>query len=173
MELARLYPRWSAGTLSGPQFILSATQPVRVLTLLKGSLLHRGGLTDLWGTDYPGTPKGRIQLSWAVWSYTRGLRYLVQGRIKFIATSVVHLWPAAIWFEREVWEMLGTYFEGHPDLRRLLTDYGFNGLPLTKDFPCVGYTEVRFSERAKRVILRGVRLTQEFRTFDFTSPWEN
>jgi len=132
-----------------------------------------GGLSDLFGTDYPAGGARRVQLTWAVWSYTRGVRHLVQTSVGDSVGSTTVLWPSANWFEREVWEMLGTRFEGHPDLRRLLTDYGFVGRPLRKDFPVVGYTEVRFSERAKRVVLRPVRFTQEFRTFDFQSPWQS
>jgi NADH-quinone oxidoreductase subunit C len=172
MELARLYPRWTVGVLMSPQEVIQTNHPVEVLTLLRGGLLHRGGLSDLFGTDFPGQTR-RTQLTWVVWGYSRGTRYLLQSSTRWFTPSVVSIWPSAVWFEREVWEMLGVYFEGHPDLRRLLTDYGFEGQPLRKDFPVGGYTEVRFSERAKRVVLRGVQFTQEFRTFDFQSPWEN
>lgn len=173
MELARLYPKWTAGVLRSPQVGVVITSPPEVLTTLKGSLLHEGWLTDLWGTDYPGQSQ-RVQLSWMVWLYTRGVRlHLLGNPAGGVIPSSVHLFPSAVWFEREVWEMLGVTFVGHPDLRRLLTDYGFSGLPLRKDFPVGGYLEVRFSERAKRVVARGVNFTQEFRTFDFTSPWEN
>jgi len=172
MELTRLYPRWSTGVVTSPQVGITVTAPIEVLTTLRGSLLHEGWLSDLWGTDYPGQTR-RVQLSWVVWSYTRGARVLISTAVENLTTSLVHLFPSAVWFEREVWEILGVFFEGHPDLRRLLTDYGFNGLPLRKDFPVGGYLEVRFSERNKRVIARGVNFTQEFRTFDFVSPWEN
>ena len=172
MELARLYPSWTAGVLRSPQVSVVVTRPTELLTTLKGSVLHEGWLTDLWGTDYPGQSR-RVQLSWLVWLYTRGVRLHLLGNPGLGAVSLVHLFPSAVWFEREVWEMLGVTFVGHPDLRRLLTDYGFSGFPLRKDFPVGGYLEVRFSERAKRVVARGVNFTQEFRTFDFTSPWEN
>lgn len=171
MELTRLYPRWAAGVVASPQEAIQATHPIELLTLLRGGLLHRGGLSDFFGTDYPEQFR-RTQLTWVVWGYIRGFRYLLQSSIRWVNPSVVSLWPCAVWLEREVWEMFGIYFEGHPDLRRLLTDYGFEGLPLRKDFPVGGYAEVRFSERAKRVVLRGVRFTQEFRMFDFQSPWE-
>lgn len=173
MELARLYPRWTTGVIYSPQAGISTSFPLELLTTLKGSLLHEGWLSDLWGTDYPGQTR-RIQLSWLVWSYPRGKRVLFFSSLqKNRLPSGVYLFPSAVWFEREVWEMLGITFEGHPDLRRLLTDYGFNGYPLRKDFPVGGHLEVRFSERNKRVVARGVNFTQEFRTFDFTSPWEN
>lgn len=172
MELARLYPKWMAGVLYSPQPGGSVTHPIEVLTALRGSLLHEAHLTDLWGTDYPGQSR-RTQLGWLLWLYPRGCRVLLWTAVNQATPTVVHLFPAAVWFEREVWEMLGTSFVGHPDLRRLLTDYGFEGQPLRKDFPVGGHLEVRFSERNKRVIARGVQFTQEFRSFDFVSPWEN
>ena len=172
MELARLYPRWTTGVVYSPQGAHQVTHPIEMLTALAGGVLHRGALTDLFGTDYPGQSR-RTQLTWGVWGYPRGVRYLLQTAVGSFTPTTTHIWPSANWFEREVWEMLGTRFIGHPDLRRLLTDYGFGGRPLRKDFPAVGYTEVRFSERQKRVVQRGVTLTQEFRTFDFVSPWQS
>jgi NADH-quinone oxidoreductase subunit C len=86
--------------------------------------------------------------------------------------SVVDVFPAANWYEREAYDMYGILFSGHPDLRRLLTDYGFQGFPLRKDFPLTGYVEVRYDDDQKRVVYEPVKLTQEFRTFDFESPWE-
>ena len=155
-----------------PQAATLVTHPAELGVTLRGSLLHRGYLSDLFGTDYPGRSP-RVQLTWVVWGYTRGVRYLFHGYPRGTTPTGVGVWPAAAWFEREVWEMFGVRFGGHPDLRRLLTDYGFVGYPLTKDFPVGGFTEVRYSERAKRVVARGVSFTQEFRTFEFTSPWQN
>jgi NADH-quinone oxidoreductase subunit C len=86
--------------------------------------------------------------------------------------SVTGVFNSAIWFEREAWDMYGIFFSDHPDLRRLLTDYGFEGHPLRKDFPLTGYVEVRYDEDQKRVVYEPVNLTQEFRSFDFMSPWE-
>ncbi|MEN9408657.1 MAG: hypothetical protein RL216_631 [Pseudomonadota bacterium] len=86
--------------------------------------------------------------------------------------SLVNLHPSANWFEREVFDMFGILFSGHPDLRRILTDYGFRGFPLRKDFPTTGYTEVRYDEAQKRVVYEPVKLVQEYRQFDFMSPWE-
>jgi NADH-quinone oxidoreductase subunit C len=86
--------------------------------------------------------------------------------------STATVWPSANWYEREVFDMFGILFSGHPDLRRILTDYGFRGYPLRKDFPTTGYTEVRYDEAQKRVVYEPVKLVQEYRQFDFLSPWE-
>jgi len=86
--------------------------------------------------------------------------------------SLVDVYPAANWFERETYDLFGVYFSGHPDLRRIMTDYGFDGHPLRKDFPMTGYVEVRYDDEQKRVIYEPVKLSQAYRSFDFLSPWE-
>lgn len=171
MELARLYPKWILGVFRTPLEVPQSGCPIELVTTLGGSLLHRGYLADLWGVHLPS--RG-VHLYWRLWGYTRGTPYTVAALTGPAGvTTLTGVFPSAGWFERETWEMLGVSFRGHPDLRRLLTDYGFRGYPLRKDFPVGGYTEVRFSERSKRVISRGVRFTQEFRRFDFQSPWQS
>ena len=130
-------------------------------------------LTDLSGVDYPEREK-RFEIVYQLLSPKRNLR----ARVK-IATdeatpvpSAVSVYPAAGWYEREVYDLFGVLFDGHPDLRRLLTDYGFDGHPLRKDFPMTGFVEARYDDEEKRVRYDPVRLTQEFRQFDFLSPWE-
>jgi len=172
VELTRLYPRWIVGVAVSPQEAVQSACSIELLTTLKGSLVHEGYLSDLFGTDHPEQLR-RTQLTWSVWGFTRAARYLVQGCTRGVAPTTTGVWPSAGWFEREVWELLGVHFGGHPDLRRLLTDYGFEGRPLWKNFPVTGYFEVRFSERAKRVVSKPVLFPQEFRVFDFQSPWQN
>jgi NADH-quinone oxidoreductase subunit C len=130
-------------------------------------------LLDVCGVDYP-ERENRFDVVYNILSLSHNLRI----RIK-IATdehtpvsSVVSVYPAAGWFEREVWDMYGVRFENHPDLRRMLSDYGFRGHPLRKDFPLTGYVECRYDEQEKRVVYEPVKLTQEYRNFDFVSPWE-
>jgi NADH-quinone oxidoreductase subunit C len=130
-------------------------------------------LIDLCGVDYPDRPE-RFEVVYHLLS----LRLNHRIRIK-VATdeenpvpSITGVYSAAGWFEREAWDLLGIYFSDHADLRRLLTDYGFEGHPLRKDFPLTGYVELRYDVEQKRVVYEPVKLKQEFRSFDFTSPWE-
>ena len=130
-------------------------------------------LVDVTAVDFPDRAE-RFEVVYNLLSPTHNQRIRVK-----LATdentpveSAVPLFDAAGWFEREVWDMFGIFFTGHPDLRRLLTDYGFEGHPLRKDFPLTGYVEVRYDEEQKRVVYEPVRLTQDFRQFDFMSPWE-
>jgi NADH-quinone oxidoreductase subunit C len=130
-------------------------------------------LIDICGVDYPEREK-RFEVVYHLLSPRRNQRI----RVKCVTDedtpvpSVVDVFPAANWFEREAYDMYGILFSGHPDLRRILTDYGFQGYPLRKDFPLTGYVEVRYDDALKRVVYEPVKLTQEFRSFDFMSPWE-
>ncbi|UZW55802.1 NADH-quinone oxidoreductase subunit C [Sphingobium sp. JS3065] len=130
-------------------------------------------LMEIAGVDYPERPE-RFEVCYHLLSVTRNHRVRVK-----VATdedtpvpTVTHIWPVAGWLEREVFDMYGVIFEGNADLRRILTDYGFKGHPQRKDFPLTGYVELRYSEEDKRVVYEPVKLAQDFRSFDFMSPWE-
>ncbi|MCZ8187761.1 MAG: NADH-quinone oxidoreductase subunit C [Beijerinckiaceae bacterium] len=129
--------------------------------------------TDLCGVDYPGREK-RFDVVYHLMSprHVRRIRIKVQTDEATPVPSIVTLYPGANWFEREAYDMYGILFADHPDLRRLLTDYGFQGYPLRKDFPLTGFVEVRYDDQEKRVVYEPVKLNQEFRNFDFLSPWE-
>jgi NADH-quinone oxidoreductase subunit C len=130
-------------------------------------------LVDITAVDHPDRPE-RFDVVWHFLSMHLNQRIRMKARLgeDTMAPSITELHPSANWFEREVFDMFGILFSGHPDLRRILTDYGFRGHPLRKDFPTTGYTEVRYDEAQKRVVYEPVKLTQEFRSFDFLSPWE-
>ena len=130
-------------------------------------------LVDITGVDYPERPK-RFDVVYHLLSMYQNqrIRLRVSIREDEMVQSVVAVHPSANWFERETFDMFGILFSGHPDLRRILTDYGFRGHPLRKDFPTTGYTEVRYDEAQKRVVYEPVSLVQEYRQFDFMSPWE-
>ena len=130
-------------------------------------------LMDIAGVDYPDRPE-RFEVNYHLLSLTLNRRI----RVKLLTDeqtpvpSIVSLWPVVGWFEREAFDMYGIYFEGNPDLRRIFTDYGFEGFPFRKDFPLTGHVELRYSEAEKRVVYEPVSLPQDFRTFDFLMPWE-
>ncbi|WP_293573185.1 NADH-quinone oxidoreductase subunit C [Phaeobacter sp.] len=130
-------------------------------------------LVDVTAVDYPERAK-RFDVVYHFLSMYQNhrIRLRVSIREDEMLPSIVDVHPSANWFEREVFDMFGILFTGHPDLRRILTDYGFRGYPLRKDFPTTGYTEVRYDEAQKRVVYEPVNLVQEYRQFDFMSPWE-
>lgn len=130
-------------------------------------------LVDITAIDWPGRRK-RFDLVYHFLSMYMNLRIRLKVAVgeDDIAPSIMQMHPSANWFEREIFDMFGILFSGHSDLRRLLTDYGFRGHPLRKDFPTTGYTEVRYDEALKRVVYEPVNLVQEYRQFDFMSPWE-
>lgn len=130
-------------------------------------------LTDICGVDFLERNK-RFEIIYNLLSikYNHRIRVKVAAAEEEVVPTATGIFSAAGWYEREVWDMYGVYFSGHPDLRRILTDYGFDGHPQRKDFPLTGYLEVRYDEEKKRVVYEPVKLTQEFRTFDFVSPWE-
>ena len=130
-------------------------------------------LIDIAGVDYPNEEK-RFQLVYLFLSHEKNnrIKVLIQFEPKQTINSLTKIFPSANWMEREVFDMYGIKFKNHPDLRRILTDYGFKGHPLRKDFPLTGFNEVRYSEKEKKVIYEPVKLEQNYRNFDFESPWE-
>ena len=130
-------------------------------------------LIDIAGVDYPENEK-RFELVYLFLSHENNLRIklLIKFQMSQSISSLTKIFPSANWMEREVFDMYGIKFKNHPDLRRILTDYGFKGHPLRKDFPLTGFNEVRYSEKEKKVIYEPVKLEQNYRNFDFESPWE-
>lgn len=130
-------------------------------------------IVDVCGVDYPARAE-RFDVVYHLMSPTQNLRLRVKVTTdeETPVPSVTELFPGADWYEREAYDMYGILFTGHPDLRRILTDYGFDGYPLRKDFPLTGFVEVRYDEARKRVVYEPVKLAQEFRNFDYLSPWE-
>jgi len=130
-------------------------------------------LIDITAVDYPHKEK-RFKIVYLLLSHENNLRIVINTSIEetTIVSSITKIFPSANWMEREVFDMYGISFKDHPDLRRILTDYGFDGYPLRKDFPLTGHTEVRYSEEKKKVVSEPVKLDQEYRDFDFQSPWE-
>jgi len=170
----------SAGAITGYEIAygeLTVTGPAhrvhQALTQLRNHpdcRFHQ--LIDLCGVDYPERPL-RFDVVYHLLSLVKNhrIRLKVQTDEDTAVPSVADIFPAANWFEREAFDMYGIFFENHPDLRRLLTDYGFHGHPLRKDFPMTGYVEVRYDDELKRVVYEPVKIA-EFRQFDFLSPWE-
>ncbi|TPE61022.1 NADH-quinone oxidoreductase subunit C [Sandaracinobacter neustonicus] len=175
-----------ASAILGPDLI-AATEVVGELTLTvareaAGSVLQQlrdtpdlsyEQLLDIAGADYPERAE-RLEVNWHLLSLKHNRRIRVKvltDEVKPVP-SVTALWPNAGWLEREVWDCYGVLFEGNPDLRRILTDYGFEGHPFRKDFPLTGHVELRYSEEQGRVVYEPVKLKQDFRSFDFLSPWE-
>ena len=130
-------------------------------------------LIDIAGVDYPEN-ENRFELIYLFLSleYNIRIKLLIKFESNYSINSLTKIFPAANWMEREVFDMYGIKFKNHPDLRRILTDYGFKGHPLRKDFPLTGFNEVRYSEKEKKVIYEPVKLEQNYRNFDFESPWE-
>ena len=130
-------------------------------------------LIDIAGVDYPENDK-RFELIYLLLSHENNTRIklLIRFELNQTINSITKIFPSANWMEREVFDMYGIKFKNHPDLRRILTDYGFKGHPLRKDFPLTGFNEVRYSEKDKKVIYEPVKLEQNYRNFDFESPWE-
>jgi NADH-quinone oxidoreductase subunit C len=154
--------------------LVDAARIVETLTYLRddeGCLFK--SFIDITAVDYPAREK-RFDVVYHLLSPRHNKRIRIKAAVAEDETvpSAIPAFPASDWFEREIWDMFGIPFSGHPDLRRILTDYGFEGHPLRKDFPMTGFVEVRYDDALKRVVNEPVRLTQEYRSFDFLSPWE-
>ena len=166
----------AASSITLDELTLEATAsdiPALVDFLKTDEQCRFASLVDITAIDYPGDER-RFCVVYHFLSMYRNQRIRLKAHVREeeIVPSITGIYPAANWFEREVFDMFGILFSGHPDLRRILTDYGFRGHPLRKDFPTTGYTEVRYDEVQKRVVYEPVSLTQEYRMFDFMSPWE-
>ena len=151
-----------------------ASETIKVLTTLRDDMRFNFiNFTDLAGADYPAREK-RFDLVWHLLSpkHNHRVRVTFEADERRPVPSAISVFPAANWYEREIYDLYGVLFADHPDLRRILTDYGFEGHPLRKDFPTTGYVEVRYDDEEKRVVYEPVKLVQEFRNFDFLSPWE-
>ena len=147
---------------------------VKVLTFLRDDAnCQFKQVMDVCGADYPGR-EDRFDVVYNLLSLTHNRRVRVKVRTggNTPVPSVTGVFSSANWWEREAWDLFGIHFSGHPDLRRILTDYGFEGHPLRKDFPLTGYVEVRYDDEQKRVVYDPVKVPQEYRSFDFLSPWE-
>ena len=162
--------------LTGDELVLKVHREriVRVLTFLRDDVnCQFKQLMDVCGADYPEREE-RFEVVYNLLSLTHNQRVRVKLRTDAHSPvpTATGVFSSANWWERETWDMYGVYFRDHPDFRRILTDYGFEGHPLRKDFPLTGYVEVRYDDLEKRVIYEPVKLTQDFRSFDFLSPWE-
>lgn len=144
-------------------------------TLLKFSSLFRfESIMDLWGVDQSADVDHRFKIGYNFFSLSFNFRFILYVTTSKLlpVQSLQSLYSSVGWLEREVWDMFGVFFYGHSDLRRILTDYGFSGFPLRKDFPLSGYIQVRYDEESKKVLSEPLELSQEFRYFNFLSPWE-
>ena len=155
--------------------VCNAQDVVGVLTFLRDDAQCQFvNITDICGVDWPSRAR-RFDVVYHLLSPRQNFRIRVKVEVGEGETvpSVTSVFPGADWFEREAYDLYGILFTGHPDLRRILTDYGFDGHPLRKDFPTTGFVEVRYDDEVKRVVYKPVQLKQEFRNFDFLSPWES
>jgi NADH dehydrogenase (ubiquinone) Fe-S protein 3 len=176
-SIIKLVPKWIQYSVFHKNEIVFYIAPPHLIPFLHFLRDHMNTqfkvLVDVTAVDYP-TRTLRFEVVYNLLSIEYNSRLRVKTCIDEITpvNSCTSLYSSAGWWEREVWDMFGIFFTSHPDLRRILTDYGFEGHPLRKDFPLTGYTEVRYDDSEKRVLVESLELTQEFRYFDFSSPWE-
>lgn len=176
-SLIKMVPKWVEFHVSHKNETILYVNPKYLIPLLSFLKDHMNTqykvLIDVTAVDYP-SRNLRFEIVYNLLSVQYNARIRIKTCVNEITpvSSSTDVYSSAGWWEREVWDMFGVFFLGHPDLRRILTDYGFEGHPLRKDFPLSGYVEVRYDDSEKRVITEPLELTQEFRYFDFASPWE-
>uniref|UniRef100_A0A4Y5WSC5 NADH dehydrogenase [ubiquinone] iron-sulfur protein 3 n=1 Tax=Pellia epiphylla TaxID=40340 RepID=A0A4Y5WSC5_9MARC len=177
-SLIATLPKWIHKCQTSKHENILYTHPNSLFQLLYFPKYHTNTrfkvLIDICGVDYPSRKLRRFEVVYNLLSIDYNTRIRILTSVDEITPicSVVGIFPSAGWWERETWDMFGVYFSNHPDLRRISTDYGFEGHPLRKDFPLSGYVEVRYDDSEKRVVSEPIEMTQEFRYFDFASPWE-
>lgn len=168
LSLVKLYPK-IINSATADLIVVNNENLISLLTILKKSILHRFYLNDMIATDL--LSNKRFEIKYSLLSYTLNTRLTVKTLTNSKLNSVNHIFKSSIWLEREIWDLFGVFFLNAFDLRRILTDYGFNGHPFRKDFPVTGYYELRYSEKKKRVISVPVNFQQELRVFSLNSPW--
>nr|AKT93952.1 NADH dehydrogenase subunit 9 [Vermamoeba vermiformis] len=178
LNLLTLIGNWVTAVVLKPNFAILIVKPKYLKNLLIFFKYFFGNnfstLMDVWGSDYPHRI-WRFEVNFLILNLSLPYRIVLRTFTnEYIPiSSVSDIYSSSGWLEREVWDMYGVYFSGHKDLRRILTDYGFSGYPLRKDFPLTGYTEVRYDDTKKQVVLEPLEVSQELRLFNFKSPWEN
>lgn len=177
VEIAQAAPVQSVElAVGGTELVLRAHRdalPALMLVLRDDPRFAFEQLMDICGVDWPEqSERFEVVYNLLSLSLNRRVRVIVTTDAEQPVPSIAAIWPCATWFERECWDMYGVFFAGLTDHRRILTDYGFEGHPLRKDFPLTGHVEVRYDEERKQVVYEPVKLTQDFRNFDFLSPWE-
>uniref|UniRef100_A6YEC6 NADH dehydrogenase [ubiquinone] iron-sulfur protein 3 n=1 Tax=Chlorokybus atmophyticus TaxID=3144 RepID=A6YEC6_CHLAT len=177
-SLIATVPKWIERSMVIKNEMIIYTDPEYIVPFLFFLRDHMGTqvkiLLDICGVDYP-SRKDRFEVVYNLLTIQYNSRIRIKTCVDEITpvSSVVSVFNSAAWWEREVWDLFGIFFSNHPDLRRILTDYGFEGHPLRKDFPLSGYVEVRYDDAEKRVVSESIEMAQEFRYFDFSSPWED
>jgi NADH:ubiquinone oxidoreductase subunit C len=192
LSVEKAFPKWvSSVIIENEQAVLRPTFSIQddmhplLYTISKSSIFRFNALNDCFGVDLLNYPSffnsikqrsdARFEVHYFFLSVIHRLRLRIVNGLRSNRSetaSLSDLFPSANWLEREIWDMYGVNFTNHPDLRRILTDYGFVGFPLRKEFPLVGYVEVRYSEKKKRILMKPVTLSQEYRRFEFTTPWD-
>lgn len=167
MDLKQVYPLYVHSEVLSPESYYRTDNANVLLKLLNWNGLFPVGLTDLFAIDY----QDKLDIVWVFRRYSDSTRFVVQSPINDWCVSMVNMWPCAAWFEREIYEMFGAEIPENRDLRRLLTDYGFQGFPLLKSFPVTGFVVVRYSEIEKRITTKAAVFAQDFRVFDYQTPW--